>query len=114
MNKYKSTNVVIGEPLIDPKTIFAADDKEWEQVKDNVHYTNELYLPQIMLDLGIVKSKSEVHRNKPQLAKTYDEDSYDYEEIKWGKSRLFILKGKVGEGLNQYKIINTKQEGTDR
>lgn len=106
MNKYKCANIVIGKPLIEPKEIFCSNDKEWEQIKNDIYYTNELFLPQIMLDLGIVKSKSEIYRNKPELAIRYDENSYDYNEIKWGKTRLFILKGKVKSNsyLNNYEI----------
>ena len=43
------------------------------------------------MDLGIVKSISEVRRNQPQLMKILDKP--DYLEIKWSKNKLFLLVG---------------------
>ena len=56
-----------------------------------MYYTEERFLPKIMVDLGIVKSISEVRRNKPELI--INLNKLDYLEIKWGKSYLFILVG---------------------
>ena len=44
-----------------------------------------------MVDLGVVKSTSEVRRNRKELFISLD--SLDYKEVKWGKHRLFILIG---------------------
>lgn len=86
-------NVVINSPLVSPEEIFALSHKDWIDVeKDKTYYTGETFLPRIMVELGIVKSVSEVRRNKPELVKELND--YDYLEIKWGKRKLFILVGR--------------------
>lgn len=86
-------NVVINSPLVLPEEIFASSHEDWINMeKDKTCYTEETFLPRIMVELGIVKSVNEVRRNKPGLVKELNE--YDYFEIKWGKRKLFILVGK--------------------
>lgn len=85
-------DIIIGEPIVAPWYIFCNEKYEWDEVKDDIYYTEERFLPKIMVDLGIVKSVSEVRRNQPKLMKELN--SLDYLEIKWGKNRLFILVGK--------------------
>ena len=87
----KIQDVIIGKPIVEPWYMFCKEKDEWEEIKNDIYYTEERFLPRIMVDLGIVKSISEVRRNKPQLMKTLDK--LDYIEIKWGKSDLFILVG---------------------
>ncbi|MCC0678235.1 MULTISPECIES: hypothetical protein [unclassified Clostridioides] len=88
--KYEE-NVIVGKPLVDPKNIFAANDKEWELIKDKIYYTEERFIPRLMVECGIVKSTSEVRRNKPELF--YNLDKLDFIKIKWGKRFLWILVG---------------------
>ena len=71
--------------------MFCEEKEEWNIIKDNIYYTEERFLPKLMVDLGIVKSISEVRRNQPKLVKKLD--SLDYIELKWGKNYLFILVG---------------------
>lgn len=86
-------NIVINSPLVPPEDIFATFHKDWINIEqDKTYYTEETFLPRIMVELGIVKSVSEVKRNKPELVKELN--NYDYLEIKWGKRKLFILVGK--------------------
>lgn len=86
-------NVVINSPLVPPEEIFASSYEDWINVEqDKTYYTEETFIPRIMVELGIVKSVSEVRRNKPELVKELND--YDYLEIKWGKRKLFILVGK--------------------
>lgn len=86
-------NVVINSPLVPPEEIFASSHEDWINMeKDKTCYTEETFLPRIMVELGIVKSVNEVRRNKPGIVKELNE--YDYLEIKWGKRKLFILVGK--------------------
>lgn len=86
-------NVVINSPLVPPEEIFASSHEDWINMEqDKTCYTEETFLPRIMVELGIVKSVNEVRRNKPGLVKELNE--YDYLEIKWGKRKLFILVGK--------------------
>ena len=91
MKKFQFIDIVIGKPIIYPWYIFCEEQNEWNEIKDDVYYTEERFLPKIMVDLGIVKSTSEVKRNKPELVRNLDE--LDYLEVKWGKNKLFILVG---------------------
>ncbi len=85
-------NIVVGKPIVEPAEIFAKDMEDWEQVeKEKTIWTDERNLAVILKELGIVKSVSEVRRNKPQFCIKLD--NLDYMEIKWGKRRLFVLVG---------------------
>lgn len=93
MNKYIE-NVVVGVPLVEPCDMFALDMEDWERMeKDKTHYTNETFLPKILVEIGVAPSVSEVRRNKKDFVKNLE--PYDYLEIKWGKRKIFILVGKV-------------------
>lgn len=86
-------NIVIGNPIVEPSSIFGKDEEDWilfEQEK--TYFTSERFLPRILVDLGIAPSISEVRRNRKDLVITLEQ--LDYLEIKYGKRRLFILVGK--------------------
>ena len=84
-------DIVIGKPICEPWYMFCNEQNEWNDIKDNVLFTEERYLPKLMVDCGLVKSISEVRRNRPELIKTLDKP--DFIEVKWGKSRLYIQIG---------------------
>ena len=84
-------DIVIGKPICEPWYMFCNEQNEWDDIKDNVLFTEERYLPKLMVDCGLVKSISEVRRNKPELVINLDKP--DFIEIKWGKSRLYIQIG---------------------
>lgn len=85
-------NIVIGKPIVSESFIFALNDEDWENIeKEKTYWTEERNLAVILKELGIVKSVSEVRRNKPQLCVKLDK--LDYMEIKWGKRKLFVLVG---------------------
>jgi hypothetical protein len=85
-------NIVIGKPIASEASMFALNEEDWEQVeKEKTYWTEERNLAVILKELGIVKSVSEVRRNKPQLYVKLDK--LDYMEIKWGKRKLFVLVG---------------------
>jgi hypothetical protein len=91
MAKYYE-NIVIGKPIVSEASMFALNEEDWEQVeKEKTYWTEERNLAVILKELGIVKSVSEVRRNKPQLYVKLDK--LDYMEIKWGKRKLFVLVG---------------------
>lgn len=92
MKKFQFVDVVIGKPIVHPWYIFCNEECEWDKIKSDIYYTEERFLPKIMVDLGIVKSVSEIKRNKPQLMCNLDK--LDYLEVKWGKNKLFVLVGK--------------------
>lgn len=84
-------DIVIGKPICEPWYMFCNEQNEWDDIKDNVLFTEERYLPKLMVDCGLVKSISEVRRNKPELVINLDKP--DFIEVKWGKSRLYIQVG---------------------
>lgn len=85
-------NVVIGNPIVEPSLLLATDEDDWNKnEKDFTMFTEERFLPEIMKQSGIVKSISEVRRNKPELMVTLDK--LDFLKIKWGKKFLYIVVG---------------------
>ena len=61
-------NIVIGKPIVEPFTMFSLNEDDWERVgKDKTYYTEERFLPKILVDIGIYPSVSEIRRNKPEL-----------------------------------------------
>lgn len=85
-------NIVVGKPIVSPVDIFARNVEDWEKLeRDKTMWTEERSLANILKDLGIVKSISEVRRNKPQLCVKLEK--LDFMEVKWGKRRLYILVG---------------------
>lgn len=56
-------------------------------------YTKETFLPNILVEIGAVKSKSEIRRNKPELFITLDK--IDCLEVKRGKQKLYIVRGEL-------------------
>lgn len=81
-------NVVIGNPKCEPWLMFCNTKDEWDETKKEILFTNERFLPKIMMECGIVSSINQVRKNKPELMITLDKT--DFVEIKWGKKRLFI------------------------
>lgn len=66
-------NIVIGTPLVSPIDMFSASVEDWNSnEKTKTYYTNERYLPKILIDLGIYPSINEIRRNKPELICTLD------------------------------------------
>lgn len=87
-------NIVIGIPIVDPKDMFASSDDDWNAIeKEKTYYTDERFLPRILVDLGIYPSISEIRRNKPNLMRLLD--GLDFiDGLKVSKKRkLWILAG---------------------
>lgn len=87
-------NIIIGKPVVDPQQLFALDEDDWNKVeKEKTYYTEERFLPRILVDIGIYPSVSEIRRNKPQLVITLDHLDF-MNEIKVSKKRkLWIAIG---------------------
>lgn len=105
-------NVVIDSPMVDPSTIFAYNNTDWEEnEKLKTCYTSERYLPKILKEIGFVKSNSEVRRNKPKLCISLN--GPDFLEIKWGKKKCWILVGvdKKQEYINE---VCEKDRGNEK
>lgn len=77
-------NIIIGKILVEPHLLFAKDEQNWNNnVKQLTYFTNERFLPKLLVEVGVVKSISEVRRNKPQLMIELNE--VDFITVKWGK-----------------------------
>ena len=86
-------NIVIGTPLVSAKELLSANDSDWVNVEfEKTIFTNERYLPNILVQLGIYPSISEIRRNKPELMIKLDK--VDFINIKPKKKRpLWIVVG---------------------
>ncbi len=87
-------NIVIGNPIIEPSFVFASDEEDWSRIeKEKTYYTDERFLPRILVELGIYPSVNEIRRNRPDLILTLD--SLDFiNNLKVSKRRrLWILIG---------------------
>lgn len=85
-------NVVIGKPLVDPKTLLALDDLDWKNNEQpQILFTETRYLPAVMKEAGVVQSTSEVRKNRPDL--NISLENLDCLWVKWGKKRLYVIVG---------------------
>ena len=87
-------NILIGKPVVDLQQLFAADEDDWDRTeKEKTYFTEERFLPRILVDIGIYPSISEIRRNKPQLVVTLDHLDF-IDEVKVSKKRkLWIAVG---------------------
>lgn len=61
-------NIVIGRPISSPESMFSTDDKDWKNNEsEKTYYTEERFLPRILVDIGVYPSVSEIRRNKSEL-----------------------------------------------
>ena len=85
-------NVVIGKPLVDPKTLLALDYLDWKNNEQpQTLFTETRYLPAVMKEAGVVQSTSEVRKNRPDL--NISLENPDCLWVKWGKKRLYVIVG---------------------
>lgn len=87
-------NVVIGNIDTCESDLFAYDERDWCQNEvDKTYYTNERFLPKILVALGIYPSVSEIRRNKPDLMITLSAKDF-ISKLKVAKKRyLWIAIG---------------------
>ena len=87
-------NIVIGTPIAEPPQMFASDEDDWNKVEaEKTYYTDERFLPRILVDLGIYPSISEIRRNKPQLMVSLNEVNFIVDLKISKKRKLWILIG---------------------
>ena len=85
-------NIVIGKPLVDVWTLISSTEEEFEKFdKRDTLFTEERFLPALLVEAGVVSSRSEVKRNKPELCMTLDK--LDCLWVKWGKQKIYIIVG---------------------
>lgn len=87
-------NIVIGNPICDIPRTFSFDDNDWESSeKEKTYFTDERFLPKILVDIGAYPSISEIRRNKPELMVSLDNIEFiDKLKVK-KKLWLWILVG---------------------
>ena len=87
-------NIVIGKPIVEPFIMFATDVDDWIKFeKEKTYYTDERFLPRILVDIGIYPSVSEIRRNKPDLMISLDKLDFINNLKVSKKRRLWILVG---------------------
>lgn len=88
-------NIVIGTPIAEPSDMFALDINDWERIeKEKTFYTNERFLPKILVELGIYPSISEIRRNRSDLMISLDAVNF-IDNLKVSKKRIvWILVGR--------------------
>lgn len=87
-------NIVIGKPIVEPFTMFSLNEDDWNKVeKEKTYYTDERFLPRILVDIGIYPSVNEIRRNKPDLMVELNQlDFVDNLKVS-KKRRVWILVG---------------------
>lgn len=87
-------NVVIGKPIVSEKDMLSTNDNDWNEIeKDKTYYTEERFLPRILVDIGVYPSVSEIRRNRKDLMITLDKIDF-IDKLKVGKKKyLWILVG---------------------
>lgn len=87
-------NIIIGKPIVEPSTMLSLDEDDWNRTeKEKTYYTEERFLPRILVDIGIYPSINEIRRNKPELMIELNQlDFLDNLKVS-KKRRLWILVG---------------------
>lgn len=87
-------NMVIGNPIVDPASMFGKDEDDWNSAeKEKTYFTEERFLPRILVNIGIYSSVNEIRRNKPELMVTLDKlDFIDCLKVS-KKRKVWILVG---------------------
>lgn len=85
-------NIVVGKPLIEPWQLISESQEDFEKFdKRDTLFTEERFLPAILVEAGVAPSRGEVRRNKPELC--IELTKPDCIEVKWGKHKLYIIVG---------------------
>ena len=87
-------NIVIGNPIVEPSKMFSKDEDDWNNVeKEKTYFTEERFLPRILVNIGIYPSVNEIRRNKPELMVNLDKlDFIDCLKVS-KKRKVWILVG---------------------
>lgn len=80
----KDKNVVIGTPIVELSELYGDEDIDL--------FTEERFLPTILVSLGFFKSNSEVRKNRADLF--INVNKLDFMHIKVGKKHLWLTVGK--------------------
>ena len=96
-------NIVIGIPLV-PCGVLISDGSTPDMLNEmeKTYFTNNYNIAQILKELGVVPSVSEVRRNQPTLISNLEKDYTDCFWVKWGKRRFYVIKG---QGVTEEEYI---------
>lgn len=89
-------NIVIGTPVDNPEELLSSSISDWlYNEKAKTLFTQEIFLPRILVDIGIYKSISEIRRNRPDLVLNLTQPDYIH-ALKVAKKRwLWIVVGRI-------------------
>lgn len=91
-------NVVVGCPIVYELNHLYGDEP--------IHlFTEERFLPNILVEIGFFKSNSEVRKNRPDLF--MELDRLDFMHIKVGKKHLWLTVGGKVETDYQRHVMDT-------
>lgn len=87
-------NIVIGTPLIPSDELLAKDIDDWKMNEfKRTYFTNERFLPKILVKIGIYPSVSEIRRNRPDLMIELNEIGF-IDKLRVAKNRfVWIVVG---------------------
>lgn len=87
-------NVVVGNPLVKCSELLAKNEEDYSKNEfSKTLFTEETWLPRILVECGIVDSTSEVKRNRSDLWINLKDMKPDFFKIKWGKKFLWVVVG---------------------
>lgn len=87
-------NIVIGKPLVPWHELCCISNPSGtEKISEEevTLFINERIPAKILKDIGVVKSISEVRRNKPELCEPLTQ--LDCFWLKWGKKKFWVVVG---------------------
>lgn len=82
----------MGKPIVPVWELVAYSEQDYEENEKAITYfTDERTVAKVLVDIGVVKSISEVRRNKPQFCEKLTKLDCGY--IKWGKHKFWLVVG---------------------
>lgn len=88
-------NIVVGTPIAEPSNMFAYDESDWNNSeREKTYYTDERFLPRILVKLGIYPSINEIRRNRPDLITNMDKITFIDNQKVSKKRKLWIAVGR--------------------
>ena len=86
-------NIVIGAPIVPAMTLLGTDIHDMLMEEAKTYFTANRCLAQILKEIEVVKSVSEVRRNKPEFCEPIKDDVLDCRWVKWGKRKFYVIIG---------------------
>lgn len=85
-------NIIIGKPIVPVWELVSLSKQDYKEKEEPITYFAETRsIAKIFVEIGIVKSVSEVRRNKPELCNELN--ALDCINVKWGKHKFWVVVG---------------------